>query len=275
MRRDYTQVYDLFIDRAGKEHPFFAGKGEGALDTPEKVAHYIVRQSPILYPDPERYQARREAFAPEIQRLIEAYLRDKDADAYAAGLLELLKEGPIPFPGLQPDRPHNPFRENVARKLPWPGGGKYASQLTISKYPCVIPVKANKTLTGRQQFYIDHSYYLALGEALPVFKWPEDDPFNGRPAPLKLSTPHGWWRTHSTFSDNDILLRLQRFEAMVLINPLDARARGISDGDLVEVVNDYGRLVCRAKVVLGIRRGTVRSDLVGDRGDPAGAGLPP
>lgn len=260
VRRDYTQVYDLFIDRAGKEHPFFAGKGEGALDTPEKVAHYLLRQSPILYPDPERYQVRRGAFAPEIQRLIETYLRDKDADAYAAGLLELLKEGPVPFPGLQPDRPHNPFRENVARKLPWPGGGKHAAQLTISKYPCIIPVKANKTLTGRQQFYIDHSYYLALGEALPVFKWPEEDLFNGRPAPLKLSTPHGRWRTHSTFSDNDILLRLQRLEATVLINPLDAGVRGIADGDLVEVVNDYGRLVCRAKVVPGIRRGTVRID---------------
>ncbi|ACX52983.1 molybdopterin oxidoreductase [Ammonifex degensii KC4] len=258
--RDYTQIYDLFIDRAGKEHPFFAGQGEGALDTPEKVAHFILRHSPIIFPDPQRYREKREAFAPELRKLIEAYLENKDADAYAAGLLKLAKEGPIPFPALQPDRPHNPFRENVVRKLPWPAGGKYAPELTISKYPCVIPVKAGKTLTGRQQFYLDHSYFIALGEALPVYKPPEVDTFKGKPAPLKLNTPHGRWRTHSTFSDNDILLYLQRFEATVLINPLDAKERGITDGDVVEVINDYGRLICRAKLVPGIRRGEVRID---------------
>lgn len=258
--RDYTQLYDLFVDRAGKEHPCFAGQGDGALDSPEKVAHFIIRHSPVLFVDEKTYAAKREAFDPDIQYIIERYLASKDADDYAADFLKLARKHPIPFPAVQVDRPHNPFRENVRHKLPWPGGGKKAPQLLVSKYPGMLPDKTGKTLTGRQQFYIDHSYYLALDETLPTYKAPEHDPVNGRPGPLKLNTPHGRWKTHSTFSDVSILLRLQRGEAVVLINAGDAAERGIKDEDLVEVFNDYGKLRCLAKVAPTIGPGQLRID---------------
>lgn len=245
--RDYTKLHDLFVEN-------------GTLDTPEKVARYMIKYSPILFPDRDTYKKRPEAFAPDLRPLIEAYLASGDDDAYAAGLLKLAMEGPVPFPAVQADRPHNPFRENVAEKLPWPGGGKHASKLAISKYVSIIPTTANKTLTGRQQFYLDHSYYLALGETLPVYKVPEVDPVGGKPAPLRMNTPHGRWKTHSTFSDNDILLRLQRHEATIMLNNQDAEPRKIGDGDLVEVFNDYGKFTCRAKITPAVKPGQLRID---------------
>lgn len=258
--RDYTKLHDLFVDQAGELNPYFKGTGKGALDTAEKVAHYIIKNSPILFPEKDKYQANPQAFSPEIREIIERYFIDNDPDKYAAGFLELAKKAPVPFPAIQPERPHNPFRENIKRKLPWPAGGQHAKELTISKYPCVLPDKVGKTVTGRQQFYIDHSTYLTLNEALPVYKVPESDMVNGKPGPLKMNTPHGRWKTHSTYSDIDILLRLQRHEAVVMMNVNDANKRNIADGDLVEVFNDYGRYVCRAKILPGIGPSMVRID---------------
>lgn len=258
--RDYTKLYDFFVDKEGRENPYYKGQGDGALDSPEKVAHFIVRNSPILYPDMKNYEQNKDAFGPDLYRLIKEMDRTGDKEAYAAGLMRLAVKGPIPFPALQPNRPHNPFRENVERKLPWPGGGKYKSELTISKYPCMLPAKTGKTLTGRQQFYIDHSTYITLGETLPVWKVPEVDLIDGKPGVLKLNTPHGRYKTHSTFSEVEMLLQLQRGEPVVMINTLDARERKISDGDTVEVYNDYGKFVCKAMVLPGIGRYELRID---------------
>jgi complex iron-sulfur molybdoenzyme family reductase subunit alpha len=257
---DYTRLYDNFVDKKGKENPYFKGHGDGALDSPEKVAHYIVRNSPILYPDTKRADRNRKAFGPEVSKLVQELKRSGDKDAFASGILGLAQNGPVPFPALQPTRPHNPFRENVEQKLPWPGGGKHKYDLTISKYPCMLPVETGKTLTGRQQFYIDHSTYIALGETLPVWKKPEEDLVDGKPGKLKLNTPHARFKTHSTFSEVDILLRLQRGEPVVMINTLDARERHIKDGDTVEVYNDYGSFVCKAMVLPGIGRYELRID---------------
>ncbi|MCA1742899.1 MAG: molybdopterin-dependent oxidoreductase, partial [Desulfovibrionales bacterium] len=247
--RDYTELYDLFVDKEGRENPYYKGQGDGALDSPEKASHFILRNSPIMYPDMADYEQNKEKFGPEVYNLIRDLDRTGDEDAYAAGLMKLAAQGPIPFPALQPHRPHNPFRENVKRKLPWPGGGKYKSELAISKYPCMLPSKTGKTLTGRQQFYIDHSTYISLGETLPVWKETEADLIDGKPGVLKLNTPHARFKTHSTFSEVDILLQLQRGEPVVMINTLDARQRQISDGDTVEVYNDYGSFVCKAMVL--------------------------
>ena len=258
--RDFTKIYDLFIDKEGNENPYFKGVGEGALDSDKKVAHFIVKNSPILFPDESKFIEHKDRFAADLVPVIEKYLSTGDGDAYAQEFLKLAEKGPIPFPALQPDRPHNPFRENIQRKLPWPAGGKHAPELIISKYPCVIPSKVNKTLTGRQQFYLDHDYYITLGETLPTFKIPEVDLADGKPAPLKMNTPHGKFKTHSMFSELSILLRLQRSEAVIQINGNDAKARNINDNDLVEVYNDYGRFICRAMIMPGISPSEVRID---------------
>jgi len=114
---------------------------------------------------------------------------------------------------------YTPFKHQVEAKKPWP------------------------TLTGRQQFYLDHPWFLKLGEALPGYKSPVSERY-----PLFWNTPHGRWSIHSTWRDNRSLLRLQRGGPIVRLNPQVAAARSIEDNDWVRIYNDVGSLVCRAVI---------------------------
>ncbi|MFQ5666217.1 MAG: molybdopterin-dependent oxidoreductase [Candidatus Binatia bacterium] len=110
------------------------------------------------------------------------------------------------------------------------------------------------TLTGRQQFYIDHPWFLECGEALPTYKPP---PVAGGQYPLVLSGGHTRWSIHSQWRDQRPLLRLQRGEPVVYLNDHDAVRRGIRDHDLVRVRNDLGEFVLRAKLARYVHPGQV------------------
>ncbi len=259
---DFTTLYDKFS----------AG---GKLETDVQAAKFILEKSPMMYPNPDEYRQNKKAFAPEMRKLIEGKLFTGDVSGYLDGLIELIKEAPIPFPAAQYKRPLVPFAENVEQKLPWPGGGKLASEkVEVApgvKMPKLYAKKflgmiAPKTLTGRQQFYIDHSYFLASNNELPIYQEPEHDflPDGKTPAPLKFNSPHGRWGTHSTFRDVDVLLRLQRGEVIIMMGTEDAGTRGIVDGDVVSVFNQYGKMVCKVKVSPGIRDGEVRVENGGE-----------
>ena len=113
------------------------------------------------------------------------------------------------------------------------------------------------TVTGRQQYYIDHDWFLELDEALPTFKEPilEDQ---SEEYPLRYLTPHGRWSIHSTWRDDKYMLRLNRGEPVVYLHPDDAAARGIEDGDQVLVKNDLAEVQVMAKLYPSSQRGTVR-----------------
>jgi len=100
------------------------------------------------------------------------------------------------------------------------------------------------TLSGRIQFYIDHPWYLELGEQLPTHKPP---PKVGGDHPIVLTGGHARWSIHATWRTDPTMLRLQRGEPCLWMSDEDARARGISDHDRVEVSNDLGRFVTRAR----------------------------
>ncbi|PKN69301.1 MAG: dimethyl sulfoxide reductase subunit A [Deltaproteobacteria bacterium HGW-Deltaproteobacteria-12] len=73
--------------------------------------------------------------------------------------------------------------------------------------------------------------------------------------PLQLITPHFMFRAHSCF---DNIPWLKQIEAQAAwINTLDARVRGINDGDEVKVYNDRGVVIIGAKVTERIMPGTV------------------
>ena len=113
------------------------------------------------------------------------------------------------------------------------------------------------TFTGRQQYYIDHDWFLDYGEALPTHKGPvtlqEAENY-----PLRYNTPHGRWAIHSTWRDSTKMLRLQRGEPLVYLNPDDAERRGIEDGDTVRIYNDLAELEVQAKIYPSSEEGTVR-----------------
>jgi len=123
--------------------------------------------------------------------------------------------------------------------------------------PCAWFVRKKQpwpTLTGRQQFYVDHPWFLENGEALPTYKQP---PSAGGAYPLTLSGGHTRWSIHSQWRDQAPMLRLQRGEPVVYVNPDDAARRNIADHDLVRMRNDLGASVLRAKVAPYVRPGEV------------------
>ena len=76
-----------------------------------------------------------------------------------------------------------------------------------------------ETLTGRQQFYMDHDWFLAEGEQLPVHK----DPLANQGTPMRLTMGHARHGIHSMWRDDSLLLHLQRGEPDVYVNADDAK----------------------------------------------------
>lgn len=148
--------------------------------------------------------------------------------------LDMLREKPQRFKSnwtspMEEGVPYTPFKNHIDDKKPWP------------------------TLTGRQQFYLDHDTFFDLGVELPTYKAPIDaDRF-----PLRFNSPHSRHAIHSTFKDNILLLRLQRGGPSIEMSPADAQERGINDNDWVEVWNNHGKVIVRVKVKKGEQNGRV------------------
>ncbi len=110
------------------------------------------------------------------------------------------------------------------------------------------------TLSGRQQFYIDHPWYLEADEALPRHK---DPPGAGSRYPLRINGGHTRWSIHAIWRDHELMLRLQRGEPVCFLNPADCRPRGIDDNDRVRIFNDTGGFQALVKVAVGVQPGEV------------------
>ena len=103
----------------------------------------------------------------------------------------------------------------------------------------VLDKKPYETMTGRQQFYIDHEWFLQEGEALPTYRAPASIDGYG----LRLTMGHARHGIHSMFRDETLLMSLQRGEPDVFVNPDDAAERGVADGDMIRVRNNFGSFV--------------------------------
>ena len=124
-----------------------------------------------------------------------------------------------------------------------------------------------RTLTGRQQLYQDHLWMRAFGEGFCVYRPPIDlktvkpvieAKANGNPQiVLNFITPHQKWGIHSTYTDNLLMLTLNRGGPVVWISEADAKRAGIADNDWVEAYNVNGALTARAVVSQRIREGTI------------------
>ena len=110
------------------------------------------------------------------------------------------------------------------------------------------------TLTGRQQFYIDHPWFLRDGEELPVHKAP---PRMGGNYPLFLTGGHTRWSVHAIWRDEAHMLQLQRGEPIAYMSKEDALQRGVQDHDWVRVHNDAGSCEIRVKISPAVQPGQV------------------
>ena len=124
-----------------------------------------------------------------------------------------------------------------------------------------------RTLTGRQQFYQDHPWMIAFGEGFSSYRPPVDlkatDLMNGvKPngnteIVLNFITPHQKWGIHSTYSDNLLMLTLNRGGPVVWLSEDDARRAGIEDNDWIELFNVNGAISARAVVSQRVNPGMV------------------
>jgi DMSO reductase family type II enzyme molybdopterin subunit len=96
--------------------------------------------------------------------------------------------------------------------------------------------QAYQTLTSRQQFYIDHDWFMEEGEALPVYR----APVAIKGYPLQFIMGHVRHGIHSMWRDDSLMLSLQRGEPDIYVNPDDAAERGVEDGQLIRVFNSFG-----------------------------------
>ncbi|QNT78183.1 nitrate reductase subunit alpha [Entomobacter blattae] len=115
-----------------------------------------------------------------------------------------------------------------------------------------------RTLSGRQELYLDHAWMRAFGEAFVTWRPPVDTKTIGsmlgkrsngnKEIVLNFLTPHQKWGIHSTYSDNLLMLSLNRGGSVVWISEKDAAEAGIVDNDWIEVFNTNGALTARAVV---------------------------
>ena len=125
-----------------------------------------------------------------------------------------------------------------------------------------------RTVTGRQQLYQDHEWMRAFGEALVTWRPPVDLKTVGAAATRSLEpgephvvlnflTPHQKWGIHSTYSDNLLMLTLNRGGPVVWISEVDAKKAGLVDNDWVEVFNINGAITARAVVSQRMKEGSM------------------
>lgn len=122
---------------------------------------------------------------------------------------------------LPKDEPYNPFTAQTEGKKPY------------------------DTLTGRITFYCDHPRFMKLNSTVPtarLYGGPEASNY-----PLHFYSPHTRWGIHSNWRSNKHMLRLQRGEPNIYINPELAAERGIKDGDTVRLFNSTGEFFAQAK----------------------------
>ena len=143
-----------------------------------------------------------------------------------------------------------------------------------------------ETATGKIQVYSPELAEMAASWELPdgdvIVPIPAYVPgFDGPDGasdeyPLLITSFHTKATTHSSYANNEVLHKIAKFQ--MWINPMDAEARGIADGDTVRAYNDHGEVRVNAKVTTRIIPGVVaipqgawhQADMQGDRIDHGG-----
>jgi len=117
-----------------------------------------------------------------------------------------------------------------------------------------------RTVTGKVEF--DSDELKAQGQdGLPVYREPQESPVScpdlARDYPLVLTS--GARNKFHTHSQHQYMARMRRSvpDALVEIHPIDAEARGIVEGDLVQVRSPRGAVRFKAKVTDSIKSGVV------------------
>lgn len=269
--RDYSNTYDKFtslgplaeknpigadgISWSGKEeyeelksligmHHSGFSKGMPNLEDADKVANAMLTLS-----SSSNGKVAMKAWQAEEDKTgmpVKNFTQNREAEHFTlANITTQPKEAistPI-FTGNNKNRRYSPFLNNIELSVPF------------------------RTLTGRQQFFLDQETFLEFGEGLPVYKptlhtkafYPDIDRVpeeNGKTIALKYLTPHGKWNIHSMFYDNQHMLTLFRGGQTIWLNDKDAEQINVKDNDWIEMYNRNGVVAARAVVSHRMPKGT-------------------
>jgi anaerobic dimethyl sulfoxide reductase subunit A len=116
------------------------------------------------------------------------------------------------------------------------------------------------TPSGKIEIFSKSLFDLGRPDEIPavpkyIQEWESPFGVEAQRYPLQALGHHTLHRVHSTHDNNDWLV--EAFPQRVFINPLDAQARGITDGDLVRVYNERGALELPCRVTPKILPGVI------------------
>lgn len=123
--------------------------------------------------------------------------------------------------------------------------------------------EANKlhTNSGKIEMFCDEIAGFDLEDCPGMPIWIEKHEYlgNAKEGQLHVVSPHPWFRLHSQMGNSERLRDLYMVQGRepVRINAEDAAARGIADGDLVELYNERGTVIAGAVVSDDIMPGVV------------------
>ncbi len=193
----------------------------------------------------------------------EAYTEGRDEKAWVAWCLDRYRETRFPdLPSLDTFIEQNLGAYSVPVTQPAVAFADFRRD--PQKYPL-------KTPSGKIEIFSKTLYDMGKPDQIPAVpkyipEWEnpfaQDDGGAGDSAgrmlkgyPLQAIGHHSLSRVHSTHANNDWLQ--EAFPQRIFINPQDASARGIADGDLVRVWNERGELVIPARLTRRILPGVV------------------
>jgi nitrate reductase alpha subunit len=277
--RDYSRLYDKFVSLG----PLFRDKGVSAngVHIPMERFYDELLSNPVGgSPDPrrlrcvewggKRYPSLEDAF--DAANVLLALAPESNGEVAHEAFAEEEKQIGLPLTDLAEENrgvrmTFAELKTQPRRTLTspvWTGivndGRPYAAwTLNVER---LVPWR---TLTGRQQLYVDHPWYLDFGQQLPAYKnklgeklrdLGTSDVDGDRSLVLNYLTPHGKWHIHSTYGDTARMTTLSRGVEPCWLNDKDAAQIGVADNDWLEVYNDNGVMVTRAAVSARVQRGT-------------------
>ncbi|MBK7251815.1 MAG: molybdopterin-dependent oxidoreductase [Gammaproteobacteria bacterium] len=228
--KDEYEIYWLLsreIERLAKERdlPVFDGCGRGPIDW--KTLH-------------QRYSNQGTLGQKDAEKLTEEILRSGATEGMT--IQGLKQTGIARYTSTGTDVAatslHNPD---------WKGEGVLTTLTRFTEHKEPWP-----TYSGRITTFIDHPWFVEFREQFATHK---TSPKAGGDHPFQFVSCHARWSIHSTWRDTPMMLRLQRGEPQVWVNPGDAERIGLEDYAYAEIFNDYGSVRMRVKLSGLVRPG--------------------
>jgi len=228
--KDEYEIYWLLtreIERQAKEKslPVFDGCGRGNTDW--KTLH-------------QRYSNQGALGPKDAEKLAEEILRSEATQGMSVEGLK--KTGIAKYTGTGGN-----VQAGALNNPDWKGKGVLNTMTRFTEHKEPWP-----TYSGRITTFIDHPWFVEMREQFTTHK---ESPKAGGDYPFQFVSCHARWSIHSTWRDTPMMLRLQRGEPQVWLNPADAKRVGVKDYEYAELFNDYGSVRMRIKLSTMVRPG--------------------